>query len=104
MKKKTALAGAGINGPAVLFPDEPFEGVDAIAATTLKRLLQRFISHGGTVFPSSHVLEEVERLCTHLGLHRHRRLGASRSLPALRSRGEGFRADAPPLSPQQTLL
>src|SRR5229473_4276156 len=50
MKKKTALAAAVIHGPAVLFLDEPFEGVDAIAATTLKRLLQRFISHGGTVF------------------------------------------------------
>src|SRR5258708_15479140 len=57
MKKKTALAAAVIHGPAVLFLDEPFEGVDAIAATTLKRLLQRFISHGGTGFLPSHVVE-----------------------------------------------
>jgi ABC-2 type transport system ATP-binding protein len=85
MKKKTALAAAVIHGPAILFLDEPFEGVDAIAATTLKRLLQRFISHGGTVFLTSHVLEVVERLCTHIGIIRQGRLVASGSLEELRS-------------------
>jgi ABC-2 type transport system ATP-binding protein len=85
MKKKTALAAAVIHGPAVLFLDEPFEGVDAIAATTLKRLLQRFISHGGTVFLTSHVLEVVERLCTHIGIIRQGRLVASGSLEDLRA-------------------
>jgi ABC-2 type transport system ATP-binding protein len=85
MKKKTALAAAVIHGPAVLFLDEPFEGVDAVAATTLKRLLQRFISHGGTVFLTSHVLEVVERLCTHIGIIRQGRLVASGSLEDLRA-------------------
>src|SRR5258708_27736966 len=85
MKKKTALAAAVIHGPAVLFLDEPFEGVDAIAATTLKRLLQRFITHGGTVFLTSHVLEVVERLCTHIGIIREGRLVASGSLEELRA-------------------
>ncbi len=85
MKKKTALAAAVIHGPAVLFLDEPFEGVDAIAATTLKRLLQRFISHGGTVFLTSHVLEVVERLCTHIGIIRQGRMVAAGSLEELRA-------------------
>lgn len=85
MKKKTALAAAVIHGPAILFLDEPFEGVDPIAATTLKRLLQRFISHGGTIFLTSHVLEVVERLCTHIGIIRQGRLVASGSLAELRA-------------------
>ena len=85
MKKKTALAAAVIHGPEILFLDEPFEGVDAIAATTLKRLLQRFISHGGTVFLTSHVLEVVERLCTHIGIIQSGRLVASGSLEELRA-------------------
>jgi ABC-2 type transport system ATP-binding protein len=85
MKKKTALAAAVIHGPEILFLDEPFEGVDAIAATTLKRLLQRFITHGGTVFLTSHVLEVVERLCTHIGIIQQGRLVASGSLEELRS-------------------
>lgn len=85
MKKKTALAAAVIHGPEILFLDEPFEGVDAIAATTLKRLLQRFTSHGGTVFLTSHVLEVVERLCTHIGIIQSGRLVASGSLEELRA-------------------
>ncbi len=85
MKKKTALAAAVIHGPEILFLDEPFEGVDAVAATTLKRLLQRFISHGGTVFLTSHVLEVVERLCTHIGIIQNGRLVASGSLEELRT-------------------
>src|SRR5215472_8474637 len=85
MKKKTALAAAVIHGPSILFLDEPFEGVDAIAATTLKRLLQRFITHGGTIFLTSHVLEVVERLCTHIGIIRQGHLVAAGSLEELRT-------------------
>ena len=85
MKKKTALAAAVIHGPDILFLDEPFEGVDAIAATTLKRLLQRFITHGGTVFLTSHVLEVVERLCSHIGIIQNGRLVARGSLDELRA-------------------
>src|SRR6266404_9365007 len=52
---------------------EWFEGVDAIAAGTLKAMLQRMIGRGATVFLTSHVLEIVERLCTHVGIiHRGR--------------------------------
>src|SRR5579871_1429844 len=85
MKKKTALAAAVIHGPEILFLDEPFEGVDAIAATTLKRLLQRFINHGGTIFLTAHVLEVVERLCTPIGIIQNGRLVASGSLDEMRA-------------------
>jgi ABC-2 type transport system ATP-binding protein len=85
MKKKMALAAAVIHGPEILFLDEPFEGVDAIASTTLKRLLQRFISRGGTVFLTSHVLEVVERLCSHIGIIQNGKLVVSGSLDELRA-------------------
>ena len=66
MQKKLALAAAAvIHGPKILFLDEPFEGVDAIAAGTLKSMLQGMIARGSTIFLTSHVLEIVERLCTH---------------------------------------
>src|SRR5438552_11458935 len=74
MKKKTALAAAVIHRPEMLFLDEPFEGVDAIAATTLKGLLHRFIERGGTIFLTSHVLEVVERLCSHIAIIRSGKL------------------------------
>src|ERR1035438_7831861 len=80
MKKKIALAAAVIHSPEILFLDEPFEGVDAVAASTLKGLLQRFLARGGTVFLTSHVLEVVERLCTHIGIIRQGRMVVSASL------------------------
>ncbi len=85
MKKKIALAAAVIHSPEILFLDEPFEGVDAIAANTLKRMLQRFIQRGGTIFLTSHVLEVVEKLCTHVGIIQHGKLVASGSIEELRS-------------------
>jgi ABC-2 type transport system ATP-binding protein len=85
MQKKLAMAAAVIHGPKVLFLDEPFEGVDAVASGTLKAMLQRMASHGVTIFLTSHVLEIVERLCTHVGIINEGRLVAQGSLDELRS-------------------
>ena len=87
MKKKLALAAAVIHGPKVLFLDEPFEGVDAVAAGTLKTMLQRMIARGATVFLTSHVLEIVERLCTHVAIIHKGKLVAQGSLLELRAGG-----------------
>jgi ABC-2 type transport system ATP-binding protein len=85
MQKKLAMAAAVIHGPKVLFLDEPFEGVDAIASGTLKTMLQRMTARGATIFLTSHVLEIVERLCTHVGIINNGRLVAQGSLDELRS-------------------
>jgi len=87
MQKKLALAAAVIHGPRMLFLDEPFEGVDAVAAGTLKAMLQRMIARGATVFLTSHVLEIVERLCTHIAIIHRGRLVAQGSLKELRAGG-----------------
>jgi len=85
MQKKLALAAAVIHAPKVLFLDEPFEGVDAIAAGTLKSMLQGMISRGATIFLTSHVLEIVERLCSHVAIINRGQLVAQGSLDDLRS-------------------
>jgi ABC-2 type transport system ATP-binding protein len=85
MQKKLALAAAVIHGPKVLFLDEPFEGVDAVAAGTLKAMLQGMISRGATIFLTSHVLEIVERLCTHIAIIHRGQLVAQGSLEELRA-------------------
>jgi ABC-2 type transport system ATP-binding protein len=84
MKKKLSLACALIHRPEILFLDEPFEGVDAIASRTLKDLLSRLTARGLTVFLTSHVLEIVERLCSDIAIIAHGRLLASGSLNELR--------------------
>jgi ABC-2 type transport system ATP-binding protein len=68
MKKKLALAAALLPNPDLLFLDEPFEGVDAVTSRTIRDLLAGFVARGSTVFLTSHVLEIVERLCSHVGI------------------------------------
>jgi ABC-2 type transport system ATP-binding protein len=84
MQKKLALAAAVIHGPRILFLDEPFEGVDALAAGALKSLLGRMTERGVTIFLTSHVLEIVERLCSHVGIIHKGRLVAQGSMEELR--------------------
>lgn len=68
MKKKLSLAGALIHNPELLFLDEPFEGIDPIASRTIKNVLERLIERQSTVFLTSHIMEIVEKLCTHVGI------------------------------------
>ena len=81
MRKKLALASALIHGPELLFLDEPFEGVDAVAKASLTALLSDLVRRGRlTVFLTSHVLEVVERLCDNVGVIHRGRLVAQGTL------------------------
>ena len=85
MRKKISLAAALLPAPRLLFLDEPFEGIDAIASRQIKDLLSTFVRGGGTVFLTSHILEIVERLCDHIGIIHKGRLIAQGSLADLRA-------------------
>src|SRR6187397_1243484 len=84
MKKKLALASALLPNPDLLFLDEPFEGVDAVTSRVIRDLLAGFVARGSTVFLTSHVLEIVERLCTHVGIIVKGRLVEQASLDTIR--------------------
>ncbi len=86
MRKKIALAAALLPAPRLLFLDEPFEGIDAVASRQVKGLLLEFVHNGGTVFLTSHILEIVERLCDHIGIIRKGRLVAQGPLADLRAK------------------
>ena len=68
MKKKLALAAALLPNPDLLFLDEPFEGVDAVTSRVIRDLLAIYVKRGSTVFVTSHVLEIIQRICTHVGI------------------------------------
>lgn len=70
MRKKTALAMALLHNPQALFLDEPFEGIDPVAAKTIGDLLQNLARRGMTVFLTSHILSIVEKLATQIVLIR----------------------------------
>ncbi len=92
MRKKLSLAAALLPAPRLLFLDEPFEGIDAVASRQIKDLLQSFVARGGTVFLTSHILEIVERLSTHIGVIDKGRLVAQGPIEELRSGAAGARS------------
>jgi ABC-2 type transport system ATP-binding protein len=76
MRKKLAMAVSLLAAPRLLFLDEPFEGIDAVASRLIKDVLHGFVRRGGTVVLTSHVLEIVERVADHVGIIDHGRLVA----------------------------
>jgi ABC-2 type transport system ATP-binding protein len=87
MKKKLALAAALIPDPDLLFLDEPFEGVDAVASRVLRDVLKRCVKRGATVFLTSHVLEIVEKLCSDVGIIAQGKLVHQASMEQIRQSG-----------------
>ncbi len=85
MRKKISLAAALLPGPRLLFLDEPFEGIDAVASRQIKDLLASFTRGGGTIFLTSHILEIVERLSDHIGIIHKGRLVAQGPVEELRT-------------------
>ncbi len=89
MRKKLSLAAALLPAPRLLFLDEPFEGIDAVASRQIKDLLHAFVARGGTIFLTSHILEIVERLSTHIGVIARGRMVAQGAIDDLRANAAG---------------
>jgi ABC-2 type transport system ATP-binding protein len=87
MKKKLALAAALLPDPDLLFLDEPFEGVDAVASRILRDTLRQFVKRGATVFLTSHVLDIVEKLCTDVAIIAQGRLVLQSTMEDIRKAG-----------------
>ena len=68
MTKKIALASALIHAPRLLVLDEPFEAVDPVSAANIRSILDKYVSSGGTVIVSSHVMDLVQRMCDHIAV------------------------------------
>jgi len=71
MTKKIGLAAAMIHSPQVLILDEPFEAVDPVSSARIRNILNEFVTSGGTVMISSHVMDLVERTCDHVAVIDH---------------------------------
>jgi ABC-2 type transport system ATP-binding protein len=68
MTKKVALASALIHAPRLLMLDEPFEAVDPVSAANIREILHAYAATGGTVIVSSHVMDLVQRMCSHVAV------------------------------------
>ncbi|MBQ0101424.1 MAG: ABC transporter ATP-binding protein [Firmicutes bacterium] len=68
MKQKLAVISALIHKPKLLIMDEPFVGLDPIAAHKLKLIMREICDEGGAIFFSTHVLEVAEKLCDEIAI------------------------------------
>ena len=84
MKKKLALVCALLHRPEVLILDEPTSGLDPIASRRLNELIVECRGSGATVLLSSHLLDQVERLCDRVAIIFGGRVAAQGTLAELR--------------------
>jgi len=66
MKQRLAIAGALLNDPEVLILDEPTNGLDPQGIIQIRELIQRIAATGTTIILASHLLDEVEKVCSHV--------------------------------------
>jgi ABC-2 type transport system ATP-binding protein len=90
MKQRLGLANALLMPRELLVLDEPTNGLDPQGTREVRALIRSFSADGTTVFVSSHLLAEVEQLCTHVGVMSGGRLVAQGTLDEFR--GAGSRA------------
>ncbi|HLS35540.1 MAG TPA: ABC transporter ATP-binding protein [Bacillota bacterium] len=88
MKQKTAICGALIHRPEVLFLDEPTVGLDPKSARELKDILTERAEKGMTTFMSTHILEIAEQMCDRIGIIYEGDLTALGTMEELQALGE----------------
>jgi ABC-2 type transport system ATP-binding protein len=86
MKKKLALVCAMIHDPALLILDEPTNGLDPFATRALHEMIRAKAAAGRTIFFSTHLLDQAEKLCTRIAIMSKGRLAAHGTLTELRAR------------------
>jgi ABC-2 type transport system ATP-binding protein len=74
MRRRLAIAAALIHAPELVLLDEPFEGIDVLAAGVIRELLRELSRRGVTLLLTTHVLEIAERLASHAGIIRGGRM------------------------------
>ena len=68
MKQRLAIAAALLGRPKVLVLDEPTNGLDPVGISEIRQLIRSLTSEGITVIMASHLLDEVEKVCTHVAI------------------------------------
>jgi len=70
MKQRLAIASCLLGNPKVLVFDEPTIGLDPVGIAEIRDLMKRLYSEGKTIIMASHLLDEVEKVCTHVAILR----------------------------------
>lgn len=83
MKQRLAIASAMIGDPEVLIFDEPTNGLDPQGIAEVRQTLQEIAEMGKTIIMASHILDEVEKVCSHVAIIKNGKLLASGTVGAI---------------------
>ena len=104
MRQRLGLAGALLHKPRLLILDEPTNGLDPRGIRDVRDLLTELNADGVTIFVSSHLLSEVEQLCTRVGIMDDGRLVLQDDMAALRVPTGDIVVDTPDVAAAVALL
>ena len=74
MKQRLAIASALVSDPIILILDEPTNGLDPMGIAEIREIVKRIAADGKTIILASHLLDEVQKVCTHFAVLRKGRL------------------------------
>jgi len=77
MKQRLAIGSALLGNPEVLVLDEPTNGLDPVGIAEIRTLIMSLANQGKTIIMASHMLDEVEKVCTHVAILKYGKLIAS---------------------------
>jgi ABC-2 type transport system ATP-binding protein len=85
MRQKVLLSAALLHNPGLILLDEPFSGLDVTSALVMRSLIQELAARGKVVLFSSHEMETVERVCSHVLILHRGKIVADDSIERLRT-------------------
>lgn len=68
MKQRLAIASALLNDPTVLILDEPTNGLDPMGIAEIREIIKKIAANGKTIILASHLLDEVQKVCSHFAI------------------------------------
>lgn len=74
MKQRLAIASALVSDPIILILDEPTNGLDPMGIAEIREIVKRIAADGKTIILASHLLDEVQKVCTHFAVLRRGKL------------------------------
>lgn len=98
MKQRLAIAAALLNNPQIIFLDEPTNGLDPAGTVEIRELISQLGASGHTIFISSHLLHEVEQMCTEVAIINHGKMVTEGRVTGLLRQDTALLVEAEPLS------
>ena len=100
MLQRLGIAQALMNTPRLLFLDEPTDGVDPVGRREIRTLIESLRDDGVTVFLNSHLLSEVERICTRVAIMKDGVIVRDGTVDDLTRTGRAWHLTSTPLPPE----